>query len=215
LLTTEAVTVLRDRVDELMGRPDRASHGIERVTDSGDPNGVDVFVGVATNDRRVRDVLASTALRTWTAQLLRCSDVELVSDEVIVKAPRVGGEVGWHQDWFVKPDRPSRYITCWIPLDDVEPGNGAMQIIPGTHNLGPFLPREFRSGVVPDGRLLALEAAGMEPLPDPLSAALPLVELTMSKGDCSFHHCLTWHRSLPNRSSGPRRAIVQRYDRVS
>lgn len=132
----------------------------------------------------------------------------LLSDELFVKPAVVGAALSWHQDWPVYPDLQAQYLTFWVALSDVDSTRGALQFVPGSHRQGRFLPGEFRNGVVPDPRLLALEDS-LSPLPevreeDAVDAA------PLSAGEASVHHCHTWHRSHPNRSGVDRAAAVVR-----
>lgn len=49
------------------------------------------------------------------------------------KAPGKEGEMPLHQDWTVVDESKYDSITIWIPLQDVNQQNGAMQVIPGSH----------------------------------------------------------------------------------
>jgi ectoine hydroxylase-related dioxygenase (phytanoyl-CoA dioxygenase family) len=47
-----------------------------------------------------------------------------------VKAAERGTAFAWHQDsgYIPYPHRP--YLTCWIPLDDVDESNGTVYLLP-------------------------------------------------------------------------------------
>ena len=50
--------------------------------------------------------------------------------------------VYWHQDAQFWPITPSKVVTAWIAIDDVDEANGAMQLWPGTHQRG-IIPFEY------------------------------------------------------------------------
>jgi ectoine hydroxylase-related dioxygenase (phytanoyl-CoA dioxygenase family) len=59
------------------------------------------------------------------------------------KAPGQKGEMPLHQDWTVVDENEFDSITIWIPLQDVSPENGAMQVIPGSHRFSTILRSPF------------------------------------------------------------------------
>jgi len=52
------------------------------------------------------------------------------------KLPQDQKIVPWHQDASYWPISPSRTVTVWLAIDDVDTENAAMQFISGTHKLG-------------------------------------------------------------------------------
>ena len=50
--------------------------------------------------------------------------------------PGDGRRVSWHQNASYGPLTPSKAVTAWVTIDDVDATNGAMQIIPGSHRQG-------------------------------------------------------------------------------
>jgi ectoine hydroxylase-related dioxygenase (phytanoyl-CoA dioxygenase family) len=55
------------------------------------------------------------------------------------KAPGEIGQMPIHQDWTVVDETKFDSITIWIPLQDVDEFNGAMQVIPGSHRFSDAL----------------------------------------------------------------------------
>lgn len=145
----------------------------------------------------------------WAAALLDGPAVELLSDETFVKPAGHGDEVDWHQDWIVYPQSVPHFVTCWLALDDMTVGNGALEIGVGTHLLGPHAPAGH-PGSVPDARL-AGAFVGLPAMSTPQAMGLRTEVLTLQAGEASFHHALTWHRSGPNRDGAGRTAVVLRH----
>ena len=50
------------------------------------------------------------------------------------KLPGEGKRISWHQDASYWPLTPSRVVSAWLAIDDVDVGNSAMQVIPGSHH---------------------------------------------------------------------------------
>ena len=105
-------------------------------------------------------------------------------------------------------------VTAWIPMDDVEPSNGAMWMLPGSHTWGD----QFATGSV------GSSSAGLSALDDfgdlqmagfeapAVAGALPVAgakprPCPVLRGQVHFHHSLTWHGSPENASPNRRRAI--------
>lgn len=109
------------------------------------------------------------------------------------KAPGAAGQMPIHQDWTITDEPAFDSITIWIPLQDVNEQNGAMQVIEGSHRF-----------------TTALRAPGM---PAPFSAIEPQVRrdlktLPMKAGEALiFSHAL-WHASPPNLSQQSRVVVT-------
>ncbi|MDA3033326.1 MAG: phytanoyl-CoA dioxygenase family protein, partial [Actinomycetota bacterium] len=62
-------------------------------------------------------------------------DIVLFSSGFVVKRPRTGRRIPWHEDsayWTQILSRPA-VITVWLALDDSDTENGCMRVIPGSH----------------------------------------------------------------------------------
>jgi ectoine hydroxylase-related dioxygenase (phytanoyl-CoA dioxygenase family) len=131
--------------------------------------------------------------------------VRLYGSQVFAKPAEVGTEVPRHQDMPYWPFEPYEMLSAWIALDDSTVGNGCVRYVAGSHKLG-ILPHA-PSGV--PGNSLGL-------ISDPRIAALPEHTAEVTRGSCILHHCLTVHRSEPNRSAVSRRGLIFVYmsDRV-
>lgn len=57
----------------------------------------------------------------------------------LVKQPGPQGEMPIHQDWTVVEEPNFDSITIWVPLQDVNEENGAIQVIPGSHRFSTTL----------------------------------------------------------------------------
>lgn len=65
-------------------------------------------------------------------------NIYMYENSLIYKPKGKKNGVPWHQDFISRPSEPVKYIV-WIPLDNVDKGNGTLKVIPGSHAQG-FLP---------------------------------------------------------------------------
>ncbi len=158
-------------------------------------------------DVRFRAVAFDRRIATMARQLLGCDDVLLMEDNVVAKVPGAG-VVPWHQDLSYWPvDQPS-VVTLWIALDNIEPRNGAMTVVPGSHRTVEHLPVQFRDAAT----FMSEHRPGVPTLSqDPVADGRPVVIYQLRPGEAGFHHPLLWHGSTPNGSAEVRNAYVLRY----
>ena len=115
----------------------------------------------------------------------------------IFKQPRIGGEVGLHQDATFLYTNPISVVGLWFALEDATVENGCLWALPGAHRLG--LERRYRrhkEGFVFD------ELASVQ---WPESEAVPL---EVEAGTLIVLHGLLPHRSGPNTSDRSRQAYT-------
>lgn len=117
------------------------------------------------------------------------------------KNPTDSKAVYWHQDAQFWPLTPSKVVTAWIAIDDVDEANGAMQLWPGTHQRG-VIPFEY----VTDQENGVLN----EHVHDPERFGAP-VSVALRAGQLSLHTDMLLHGSLPNRSGRRRCGLTIRY----
>ncbi len=128
---------------------------------------------------------------------LGLKDPLLLQSMYIFKQPRIGGEVGWHQDsTFLRTD-PLSVIGFWFALEDATLENGCLWALPGAH-LGP-LRQSWRR----DGAALVMDQLDDTPWPEELA-----VPLEVRKGSMVLLHGKLPHGSLPNRSPHSRHAYT-------
>lgn len=129
----------------------------------------------------------------------------LVQSMIIFKQPRIGGEVGMHQDATFLHTEPQSCIGFWFALEDATVENGCLFGLPGL--AGRRLAERFRYR---DGAL------GMEQLADepmPMDEAVPL---EVPAGGLVLLHGLFPHASHPNTSEHSRLAYaVHMIDRAA
>jgi phytanoyl-CoA hydroxylase len=151
------------------------------------------FLSGIASDRRLEDT---------ATQIL--GDAPVVFGATFIVKPALRGlPVLWHQDGY--PWRTQMGITdavtLWLALDPIEARNGGLAVIPGSHllPLSPLIPsREAPNmfGVEVDPSMVREDRARA---------------LGLDPGDVCVHHPALLHRSAPNLSGSPRRALAIRY----
>ena len=138
------------------------------------------------------------------AGALGCARVQLLQDVLMLKPPRTGGRVEWHQDrTYIGYLDPPRCATARLALSPCTQEMGCMRVLDGSHDWGFYgRDRSLAATSVDD-------ALGLLP---PERRAPGLVRmLELEPGDLSLHHCLTFHGSLENRSKRARKTLIVRF----
>ncbi len=129
------------------------------------------------------------------------ANVKLVQSMLFIKAAGKPGQA-WHQDESHIPTRDRSLTAVWLALDDATVDNGCLWVIPGSHRRGVLYPTRNRPDAHFDG---TPEAYGF---PHGADEAMPVV---LPAGSAAIFDGYLLHRSLPNRSTRPRRALVNHY----
>ena len=109
--------------------------------------------------------------------------------------------VYWHQDASFWALTPSKVVTVWLAIDDVDVENGAMKLFTGTHLMG-RIPFEWVTDEE-DG-VLNQHVHNPEQYGQPISVAL-------KAGQISLHTDMLLHGSQPNPSNRRRCGLTLRY----
>jgi len=202
LLSDSQVDFLRDELAVFLARDYSGSPWWYEFhsNESTDPDRV-LFhaLGAWRNAPGFHDLLWNPAFTGAAGQLLGGS-VRFWHDQLFCKPAQHGGVVAWHQDYsYWTRTSPMAHLTCWIGLDDSTVANGCVQYVPGSHRWD-LLPITGLAGDM-NAIQTVLDEEQWAAFQKPVAAEL-------KKGECTFHHPLTIHGSLENRTTIPRRATV-------
>lgn len=131
-------------------------------------------------------------------------NIGLWSSHFISKPAGTGKATPWHEDssyWNGKISTMAGICTLWLALDDVDARNGAMQVIPGTHNNGfseyeavdasaNIFPTQIKPESIDESRAVTFELAPNE---------------------CSLHEARLIHGAPSNTSNRRRAGYTMRY----
>jgi ectoine hydroxylase-related dioxygenase (phytanoyl-CoA dioxygenase family) len=124
-------------------------------------------------------------------------DIDLYWNQSVFKQPEGTKDFPWHQDDGYTPVEPSPYLTLWLALNDATPENGCISVLPGSHKRG-LVPHEPS----PVGLVCYSNDAPDQGVRVPVKA-----------GSMAVFSSLTFHKSGPNTSNGPRKAYVIQYSK--
>lgn len=143
------------------------------------------------------------ALRKQANEVIQCNiavacnehfdQAQPLGGAFIAKPPHGKGVLSLHQDWNIVDEHQHRSFNIWIPLVDTHAENGAVHVLPGSHN------KEFtiRGPRIGDGW------NGLEK-----DIYQHLKRLDMKAGEALVYDHALWHSSPPNQSTEPRPAVV-------
>lgn len=146
------------------------------------------------------DLCCTPAILDYVEDLLG-SDFCLWGGRFFVKYPGDGSVVPWHQDAQYWPLSPKRSITVWLAVFDTDEGNGAMQVVRGSHRIG-SLPHHEAAGA---DNVLEQEVDADQIDPD------EVVTIDLRAGEISLHDEGLLHGSGPNESRRVRCGATMRY----
>jgi 2-aminoethylphosphonate dioxygenase len=185
---------LRRWVDEIERHPSR--HGEMRHYDEEAATGRRVRCrteNIVPYHTGMRSLLASGDVVDIAGALLG-ERARLYKEKINFKHPG-GAGFAPHQDAHAYPF-VQETVTCMIAVDDALVANGCLEVVEGLHSRA--LPTDEHGCIPPD-----------------MAAMLDWVPLPTRAGSLLWFHCYTPHRSGPNSSQEPRRAIYATYNRAS
>ena len=195
-LPAEDLALLRRECQRLVGEREAEMDRLGLDVLDLDHRGRRYFLHGYDSSAALRRFLSSD-LMVEIARVALGDTVYLFNEQFVVKAADRGLRFSWHQDsGFIRyPHEP--YLTCWIPLDDVDADNGTVWLLPYA-----------RAGT----------RAAVEHVLDPETNDLigyvgddPGDPLVLPAGSIACFSSTVFHRSGPNTTAQMRRAFVAQY----
>ncbi|GAA1332172.1 hypothetical protein GCM10009647_072700 [Streptomyces sanglieri] len=158
-------------------------------------------------DEAIAGILRKPVVAAVAARLARTPEVRTFQATLIYK-PAVPEEtsniVSWHFDKYFWPTCSSdNMLTAFIPFHDCTEEAGTITMVPGSHR---WKRRHGAERPVGDPSDVARDYL-LEGDAERNGATVERVPVHIPRGHMTFHHCLLYHGSGPNRSPHPRRAI--------
>ena len=130
-------------------------------------------------------------------------DIVLWDASIPLKPPQSSGYFGWHQDGAYWPIEPlEKVVSVWVALSAVNPLNGGVRMIPGSHRFGPLAhDKTFdKKSMLRRGQRIAVPV-------DETKA----IDIVLQPGQASFHHTLMLHGSGANRTDTWRLGVIANF----
>lgn len=163
----------------------QAAHG---ATSSGVPPGF--HSTMYSGDREHKEQVHSLLLRILAPLLESCfTGHRPLLTSFVTKGGSGGGAMPPHQDWTFVDEPDSWSWNVWVPLVDVDGGNGAMSLLPGSHRM----PLTIRGTDTPNP---------FAPIDRDVESMM--VEVPMFAGDVLVHDHRVLHASPSNLRREPR-----------
>lgn len=161
------------------------------------------IMGWHKTSRWLYDICAHPQILNYVEGVLG-SNFYLSASEFITKSPQSDRTVPWHQDSYYWATDLNNTVTVWLAMTDVDEGNGAMKVIPGTHKAG-----LIQHKIAGDDAILSFE------LDQGTFSEKDAVSMVIPAGGISMHVDSLIHGSGPNPSDRWRVGFVIRYSKTS
>lgn len=161
------------------------------------------------SDRALARLAVHEELGRVCADLAGWEGTRLNQAEAFWKPPRARG-IGAHTDeGYIHWITPSRILTCWVALDDVELHGGALEYLVGSHLLG-AADREAAGRIERFDGPADPHAEADEVLRAIAghTATVDVTRVVVPAGSVAIHDGRLWHGSTANRSPRDRRAFA-------
>jgi ectoine hydroxylase-related dioxygenase (phytanoyl-CoA dioxygenase family) len=130
-------------------------------------------------------------------------DITLNHTKLNLKPPAEGANFQWHQDYPFFPHTNFDLVAVSIFMDDSDESNGCLQVIPGSHKLGP-LEHDFSES----GQAYGSEVHDKTVFADDSA----WVNVEVPAGSVVMHHGCMLHSSAANQSNRARSSFVFEYN---
>lgn len=166
--------------------------------DIDDPTSIKQMMNMNDHDAYFRDLTENSVIRDLAAEVLG-EEVKPVNMEYFNKPPGIGKATPAHQDGYFFHLTPSKAVTGWLALEDVDEENGCLHYVRGSHKHAEFRPHA-RSGVL--GFSQGMTDFGTD------EDKANTVKFPCPPGTLLMHDSKTIHWAGPNRSkTRSRRAL--------
>ena len=156
------------------------------------------IMGYQNHCKGIWDLAQHPRILDYVEDLLG-SDFVCWSTHYFCKLAQESKHVPWHQDATYWPVRPTKTVTAWLAIDDVDHANSPMRFIPKSHRLGGL---EWRKA---EGDFVLHQE-----IPDAQHYGQPY-DNVLKAGQMSLHASTLIHGSEPNRSTRRRCGLTFRY----
>ncbi|NEO85348.1 MAG: phytanoyl-CoA dioxygenase family protein [Spirulina sp. SIO3F2] len=159
-------------------------------------------------NKTISDIGLKPILGAIAARLAGTDQIRLFSSYFVEKPPAKPNElytVGYHTDKaYCQTCSSTKMLTAWIPLQDTNTYNGALNMLDGSHlwpDTEEVAQLSKETNYAENDNHFVERAAS-------LGLPIKLLPAEVKKGQVGFHHCQLFHGSDANYSAQPRRALI-------
>lgn len=189
---------------------DECERFIKEKDDEMDAKGVEVdeinhkgkryFIAMKSpKSKPMQELLYGSELEEITRNILG-ENVYLFLEQYVVKAADKGMKFSWHQDSGYVKQKHDPYLSCWMPLDDVDEENGTVYLLP-------------YSEAGTDQRIEHVLEEGTNDMIG-YHGDNPGVPAILKKGDIALFSSVCFHRSGSNNTNKSRRVLLMQYSKA-
>ena len=118
-------------------------HLEEKEKHAGAPEGFFDRLRLWEHDEGLRAILFDSPAVDIAAQFLDVKRLNVLYDQVFIKAPASNVRTPWHNDLPNWPVRGTHLITVWVALDPIDANNGMLEFVHGSHRWDRWTPRPY------------------------------------------------------------------------
>jgi ectoine hydroxylase-related dioxygenase (phytanoyl-CoA dioxygenase family) len=146
--------------------------------------------------KKLEDFLFSELMASITHKLVG-ETVYLFNEQFVVKSPDRGMKFSWHQDSGYIGHDHQPYLTCWIPMVDMNEKNGTVYVLPTSDSK---IKKVIQHSKDKKSNDLVGYTGNKKGIP-----------AIVNRGDIVCFSSLTFHRSSENNSNQMRPAYIAQY----
>lgn len=197
VISPEMIKKIQDECDRFIQEKDAEMDSKGVLVDGISHKGSRYFIAMRNKDSQpMQDLIYGQVLQQITRSILG-ENVYLFLEQFVVKSAEKGMKFNWHQDSGYLAFPHKRYLSCWMPLDDVNEENGTVYLLP----------------YAVAGTTVRIDHIHDKDTNDEVGyfGDNPGIPAILSKGDIALFSSVCFHRSGPNNTNKARRVLLMQY----
>ncbi len=197
VISQKTIAKIQDECERFIKEKDAEMDAKGVEVDEINHKGRRYFIAMKNKDSKpMQELLFGKEMEQITRSILG-DNIYLFLEQYVVKAADKGMKFSWHQDsgYLSFPHKP--YLSCWLPLDDVNEENGTVYLLP-YDEAGTTVRVEH-----------TLEAGTNDKIG--YFGDKPGIPAILKKGDIALFSSTCFHRSGANNTNKSRRVLLMQY----
>lgn len=200
VISQEMIAKIQEECDRFIKEKDAEMDAKGVEVDEINHKGKRYFIAMRNQDSQpMQELLYGKELEKITRSILG-ENVYLFLEQFVVKAADKGMKFAWHQDSGYVLEEHDTYLSCWMPLDDVDEENGTVYLL--TYD-------EAKTRERIDHKLESKTNDMVGYFGD--NPGTPAI---LKKGDMALFSSTCFHRSGSNNTDKSRRVLLMQYSKA-